>query len=834
MKMTPWIVLLATLAGQSLARRAEEEAYLPHIYSSYLQKRLPSLNSLVGRHYNGINAKREVKLSKDGIFYHEGPYRSHEQAEREAKALEVLTGPLAYVTPLPREEATTTKATTTVAPTTMAPTTVAPTTEASTTTPSPYTYTVTGGSVTPVYHGTPTPMPYHGSSTPAPYHGSPTPYGYTPTSQPVTVGSVTYPHPPIPTYPPEGFSPAPYHYEPTGAPVHYGSPSPYHRPSPSPFSLVEEALPSVHHPPRRAQSPSHGTTPAPQQFLGPVHPTPFSFQPLGDPVGGPPQHAHLPITAVPAHPSSAAGEPVISLTTAPLGDTRPAITFQDYSPEYEGDELVEDPKETTKEQQTEVDHRQESVIPDDFHPVFDQEPREPKQSSGLLAQDQEPAPQPIFGQQQSPDTAVQQLRLLQFPAVPQQQQQQFQPEQQQFQRPQQQFQSQPQQFQPEQQQFQSQQQFQPQQQQFQPQQLQPQQQQFQQQQQQIFKPQQQQFQTQQQQFQPEQPILPTQPQQAPKLAQPVQAFTQFEASPAVPALENLPPPTAPPVAANPPTPAASLAPAPPRFAPRPTSDIRASQPSSQNQFPQQQQIQPQQQQFQTQHFQTQLQQERLPPVQMTEEQFQQFQAQQQFQLQQQQQFSQEAQFQPAQQFQSQGQSFEPQANIEQTETLFTSINKPAAERAPRRQLTDLSKMKHMTRNDALARLMDIAGADWDLSVSIEKNLVGGPEKSNYECPTPEGHFPDMDKCHVYYQCANGIATKQSCGAGLKYNVVTNQCDWEASVDCSLNKDPRMLNQHAGPSPRPQLSPFQQEQQQQEAFTSGFTAFQQPFSTFFRF
>jgi len=178
--------------------------------------------------------------------------------------------------------------------------------------------------------------------------------------------------------------------------------------------------------------------------------------------------------------------------------------------------------------------------------------------------------------------------------------------------------------------------------------------------------------------------------------------------------------------------------------------------------------------------------------------------------------------------------FEPQANLDPSNSLFTSINKPAAERAPRRQLTDLSKMKHMTRNDALARLMDIAGADWDLSVSIEKNLVGGPEKSNYECPTPEGHFPDMDKCHVYYQCSGGVATKQKCPSGLKYNVLTNQCDWEASVDCSLNKDPRMLNQHAGPSPRPQLSPFQQEQQQQEAFTSGFTAFQQPFSTFFRF
>jgi hypothetical protein len=76
-------------------------------------------------------------------------------------------------------------------------------------------------------------------------------------------------------------------------------------------------------------------------------------------------------------------------------------------------------------------------------------------------------------------------------------------------------------------------------------------------------------------------------------------------------------------------------------------------------------------------------------------------------------------------------------------------------------------MNHLSRNDALARLMDIAGSDWDLSLSIEKNLVSGPSSSNYACPTPEGHFPDTEKCNVYYQCANGMATKHSCGAGLK-------------------------------------------------------------------
>ena len=101
--------------------------------------------------------------------------------------------------------------------------------------------------------------------------------------------------------------------------------------------------------------------------------------------------------------------------------------------------------------------------------------------------------------------------------------------------------------------------------------------------------------------------------------------------------------------------------------------------------------------------------------------------------------------------------------------MFSSINKPATDREPRKQLSDLSKMKHMSRNDALARLMDIAGSDWDLSVSIEQNLVGGAGEgsSDFDCPTPEGHFPDQERCHVYYQCSNGIANKQKCPAGLK-------------------------------------------------------------------
>ena len=62
----------------------------------------------------------------------------------------------------------------------------------------------------------------------------------------------------------------------------------------------------------------------------------------------------------------------------------------------------------------------------------------------------------------------------------------------------------------------------------------------------------------------------------------------------------------------------------------------------------------------------------------------------------------------------------------------------------------------------------------------------------------------------------------------RYNVLTNQCDWKASVDCSLNSDPRMLNQHVGPTPRPQLTALQQQQQQRSPFQESNSFDQQQF------
>ena len=59
--------------------------------------------------------------------------------------------------------------------------------------------------------------------------------------------------------------------------------------------------------------------------------------------------------------------------------------------------------------------------------------------------------------------------------------------------------------------------------------------------------------------------------------------------------------------------------------------------------------------------------------------------------------------------------------------------------------------------------------------------------TSFVCPALSGHFPDPDTCSVYYTCAGGTARRNTCQSGLMYNSRTNQCDWEASVDCAVNR-----------------------------------------------
>ena len=93
----------------------------------------------------------------------------------------------------------------------------------------------------------------------------------------------------------------------------------------------------------------------------------------------------------------------------------------------------------------------------------------------------------------------------------------------------------------------------------------------------------------------------------------------------------------------------------------------------------------------------------------------------------------------------------------------------------------------MEKSAALQKLYDIAGDDWDSDETIQKSL--SKQLTKFICPANEGNFPDPNSCEVYHQCAHGASTRYTCQAGLKWNVATDQCDWEANVDCSLNLRP---------------------------------------------
>jgi len=98
------------------------------------------------------------------------------------------------------------------------------------------------------------------------------------------------------------------------------------------------------------------------------------------------------------------------------------------------------------------------------------------------------------------------------------------------------------------------------------------------------------------------------------------------------------------------------------------------------------------------------------------------------------------------------------------------------------------KEKEVNKENSLQKLLAIAGAGWDTTETIEKSIKSA--KSKFKCPKPEGHFADPGRCEVYYRCVHGTSTQLQCGAGLKWNSKTNQCDWGDNVDCGLNRVPR--------------------------------------------
>lgn len=60
--------------------------------------------------------------------------------------------------------------------------------------------------------------------------------------------------------------------------------------------------------------------------------------------------------------------------------------------------------------------------------------------------------------------------------------------------------------------------------------------------------------------------------------------------------------------------------------------------------------------------------------------------------------------------------------------------------------------------------------------------TGGP---GFECPEPEGSFPDPEDCAGYYVCTAGIPIHASCPDGLHFDPDTGICDWPDSVQCQI-------------------------------------------------
>ena len=88
---------------------------------------------------------------------------------------------------------------------------------------------------------------------------------------------------------------------------------------------------------------------------------------------------------------------------------------------------------------------------------------------------------------------------------------------------------------------------------------------------------------------------------------------------------------------------------------------------------------------------------------------------------------------------------------------------------------------------ALQNLLDVAGETWNPEMDIDTNLISDSHVTTYTCPTREGNFPDPSSCDHYYTCDHGVAHRNSCGKGLVWNTVIQQCDWSTNVDCHFDQ-----------------------------------------------
>ena len=60
----------------------------------------------------------------------------------------------------------------------------------------------------------------------------------------------------------------------------------------------------------------------------------------------------------------------------------------------------------------------------------------------------------------------------------------------------------------------------------------------------------------------------------------------------------------------------------------------------------------------------------------------------------------------------------------------------------------------------------------DNAGSSPSNVVArqGQPAPNYQCPLPNGLFPDPESCGGFYHCANNVAYRKECQSGLVFNA----------------------------------------------------------------
>ncbi|CAG0893474.1 unnamed protein product [Cyprideis torosa] len=72
--------------------------------------------------------------------------------------------------------------------------------------------------------------------------------------------------------------------------------------------------------------------------------------------------------------------------------------------------------------------------------------------------------------------------------------------------------------------------------------------------------------------------------------------------------------------------------------------------------------------------------------------------------------------------------------------------------------------------------------------------TGGPNDVN--CTDPEGLYPHLEYCYLYWNCGKGVAYLEECRDNLEYDIEHEWCDYPERVDCG-DREPRPTERPTG-------------------------------------